>query len=859
VDYLIVVKTLTLRDKLMVLKKKQEKSVIDRSLLYWVFSSNVRLQIILLVVVAGVVFARVLPLEMQKRIINDAINYKKYNDLIYYCLIYLLSVITASGLKLAINYLQAVIGERAMVAMRQALYEHILTLPLDFFRTTQPGMVVSSLMTELSAAGLFAGMALAVPLTNILTLLAFAVYLIWLHPTLAAATLCIYPMVVFLIPVLQKRSNKANRLRVDLARKVSSHIAESVTGIAEVQVHGAYRQETRRYNRLVKQLQDIRVRWALLKFGIKTTNNFFVSLGPFIVFIFGGYLVMVGQLELGSMVAFLSAQEKLYDPWKELIQAYQVYQDAKVRYDRTMQQFDTVPDFLPTGYDQPVAPLQGELQISNLSFVTKEGVTLLTGVSLSLHAGEHLAVVGFSGSGKSTLIKCIGQMYKYTGGSVTIDGREVLGMTKKELITSVGYISQAPFVFTGTIEENLLYAVEAASIPFAQDSDGNEDEAVRLDLMILALQHAGLYVDVMRFGLDTDIDFDQEMADRIIRMRKQFQQNFGETLKDAVEFYDQNSYLEYSTLAENLFFGTFSGKKIPLDKLLGDSRFDAFLRTNKLLEPLYEFGAKIVVKAVNLAVELDSPAQLCEYVPLDASRIKECKLLVTPINKDGVKSLTASQKKRLCALAMQYVPAHHRGIVIEPLLKELIVHGRHQWWKCAEMVQEYNFMQYQEDACIPGESILNNIFFGRARTDMDKAQDLINQSVIHLLIEEDLLEDVAKIGMKFDVGSMGDRLSGGQRQKLAIARVLLKQPRIVIMDEATSALDNKSQSRIQNIIDTRWKGKRTVISVVHRLDSIVNYDKIAVMKDGKIMEIGTYQELLDKKGGLYQLVNGRQV
>ena len=108
--------------------------------------------------------------------------------------------------------------------------------------------------------------------------------------------------------------------------------------------------------------------------------------------------------------------------------------------------------------------------------------------------------------------------------------------------------------------------------------------------------------------------------------------------------------------------------------------------------------------------------------------------------------------------------------------------------------------------------------------------------------------------MHFQVGTKGDRLSGGQQQKLAIARILLKNPRILIMDEATSALDNKSQTRIQNLLETRWKKKSTVISVVHRLDTIKNYDQIAVMKAGKILEIGSYNKLIARKGMLYELV-----
>jgi len=128
---------------------------------------------------------------------------------------------------------------------------------------------------------------------------------------------------------------------------------------------------------------------------------------------------------------------------------------------------------------------------------------------------------------------------------------------------------------------------------------------------------------------------------------------------------------------------------------------------------------------------------------------------------------------------------------------------------------------------------------------------------VQLLIEEDLLETIVEIGMQFQVGSKGDRLSGGQRQKMAIARVFLKKPKILIMDEATSALDNKSQARIQNLLDSQWKGNSTLIAVVHRLDIVKNYDKIAVMKAGKIIEMGTYDDLMNKKGMLYEFVGGK--
>jgi ABC-type multidrug transport system fused ATPase/permease subunit len=154
------------------------------------------------------------------------------------------------------------------------------------------------------------------------------------------------------------------------------------------------------------------------------------------------------------------------------------------------------------------------------------------------------------------------------------------------------------------------------------------------------------------------------------------------------------------------------------------------------------------------------------------------------------------------------------------------------------------------------QSILSNIFFGKMKGSTSKHQERLQQRIVQILIEEGILEEIVEIGMEFQVGSKGDNLSGGQRQKLAIARALLKNPPILVMDEATSSLDNNSQSRIQHLLDTKWKGKSTLIAVVHRLDTIKGFDQIAVMKGGKIVESGSFDDLMERKGMLHELMAG---
>ncbi len=135
--------------------------VVKRSLFSWVFAGNVKLQLTLLFIIVVMVFARVLPLEMQKRIVNEAINLRSIDLLFMYCGIYLVAVIFFSALKYLTNVIQTLITQRTTARMRKELYHHILTLPLGFFRNTQPGLVVNSLIAELTMPGNFAGMAIA--------------------------------------------------------------------------------------------------------------------------------------------------------------------------------------------------------------------------------------------------------------------------------------------------------------------------------------------------------------------------------------------------------------------------------------------------------------------------------------------------------------------------------------------------------------------------------------------------------------------------------------------------------------------------------------------------------------------------
>jgi ABC-type methionine transport system ATPase subunit len=146
--------------------------------------------------------------------------------------------------------------------------------------------------------------------------------------------------------------------------------------------------------------------------------------------------------------------------------------------------------------------------------------------------------------------------------------------------------------------------------------------------------------------------------------------------------------------------------------------------------------------------------------------------------------------------------------------------------------------------------------FGHLKMEHPSAAERVQENVVRLLADENLLDEILDIGLQFNVGSSGDRLSGGQKQKVALARALLKNPSILILDEATAGLDNASQARVQHILESECRGRCTVIAVAHRLDTIRGFDRIAVMKAGRIIEMGSYGDLMARKGVFYELAHG---
>ena len=498
-------------------------------------------------------------------------------------------------------------------------------------------------------------------------------------------------------------------------------------------------------------------------------------------------------------------------------------------------------------------------------------------ISFEIRPGQSVALVGFSGSGKSTLAMVLGQMYAYAGGSIKLEGHELSSLSKADISKSIGFVAQHPFIFTGTIRENLLYSCTALQ----SISDNKKNEFIMPDTHTLVdmTERIGFSEDVIRLGLNTVVDPKkwEPLIPSFIKIRHAIAASKQADLASYVEPYNIDIFMQHTNLYENLIFGEFDSEIFKPGQIMAQEPVREFLEKEGLLKPLLILGRSLSIQTVHLLKQFSEDDFFLKSSPIKSGEFDEYTALVSRLEGQSSSLFDEKDMLLLLNLAMKYVPALHHMVSIPRDMEEKIVDVRKKFMtrfgkadlnQCISMTdhlekgrttprpdenREKTFRPYCPTQYQYSHSLLDNIIFGNVKNTEDVDISRIIPLVIRFLKKENLFNEVMGIGLDFQVGSKGDRLSGGQKQKIALARVLLKKCPVLIMDEATASLDNKSQKQVQNLIHYELKEKTTILSVIHRLDMAKDYDEIMVMRAGQIVEHGSFDELMNKKGVFYEL------
>ncbi len=845
---------------------KAKVPVTKRSLYYWIISKHYGLQILLLAIILISIFFKVVPLELQKRIVNEAISQRDEHLLLWYCGLYLSAVLMAGLSKYLINMLQVIIGQKILIGLRTELYMHVLHLPLQRYRGLRPGSAISAITGELNAIGSFLGQALAVPLTSILTYLFVFSYMFSLSRTLTLITIAIYPFELFVIPWLQKKFNIWNQKRNTTVREMSDTVNEAINGIVEIQSYNRYQFEKNRISRIIDKLYHIIITLNLYKFGIKFSGNLFQALGPFLLFLVGGHLAINGQFSLGALVAFLSAHEKLYDPWQELRLFYQEYQNALVTYQQITRLFDH-HEALPPPVAAQVSTSAAYLELCHVYYNLPGNITLLRDVSLSIFQGEHIALIGASGCGKSTLALVLARLYQTSKGTIHLLGRDMNHCTPESISSQIAMVPQRPFIFSGTIAENIMYGLRDSPT-----SDGSQLE-IRARIRRI-IQSIGLEKDVIWLGMSSipPIEEARKIQKHVLKMRQIVHHELRSQFEEVVEFYDRDAFLHYATLRDNLIFGECKSGKLAIEKLPTNEKFLLLIEKNNLKNDLLGLGLALARITLETLQQTTTDESFFNSSPMAAMEVDAYTDILNHL--DNAVSLTREEKNRLLLLALRYIPAKHGQIRLQPEFTEKILSARKYFLSEIQKVgnchrhdnrsgdtfdtetssddtQETEFNTYCYSGYLYNRNIRTNILLGSVKK---KFEDILQLKELawDTFKRRGLLEEIIDLGLDFIVGSQGSHLSGGQKQKIAVARALLTDTPLLIMDEATASLDNISQSMFQDYI-SKYLREKTIISIIHRLDLAHFYDRIIVMDNGAVVEDGTYDELIQQEGAFYRL------
>ena len=363
------------------------------------------------------------------------------------------------------NYLAVRIGQAVMFDIRGEMYGKLLAQSLRFYTNTKSGEILTRLQSDVGGIqGVVTGTLVAV-VTNVLVVATTLVVMFGINWQLSLLAIGILPL--FILP-----TRRVGQLRKAIAKETQERIGEltslvqetlSVSGHLMVRLFGTSRYEAGRFREKNDQVRKLTLRQNLVGRWFFFSLLLFASVGPALIYGYGGWLAIQGALTVGTIVALVAYLGRLYGPVSALVNVHVDLMTAAGLFERIFAYLDLVEEVAEKdGATQLVDP-RGQLVFDDVVFAYDNGKPVLHGVSFEARPGELVALVGPSGSGKTTINYLASRLYDPDEGRVTLDGHDLRQLTLDSLAGAVGAVTQETFLFHETVKSNLLYAKRDAT------------------------------------------------------------------------------------------------------------------------------------------------------------------------------------------------------------------------------------------------------------------------------------------------------------------------------------------------------------------------------------------------------------
>jgi putative ABC transport system ATP-binding protein len=821
----------------------------------------------------------------------DGFQVDQLQYLVVMSFVFLGAVVVNGLFKKTINTQKGRMGERMLRRLRYELYDRILRFPPAHFRKVKQAELATMVKDEVEPLGGFIGDAFVQPMFlggQALTAIIFIMMQNWL---LGIIVIVLLAAQMAIIPRLRKPVLVLGRQRQISARQLAGRIAETADGVHEIHIHGAANYERADISERLGRIFKIRFDLYQKKFVAKFWNNILSQATPFAIYLIGGYFAIKGHMDVGAVVGVLLAYKDLPSPIKELIDWDQQRQDVQIKYEQVIDQFQPegmMPPELQAIPDGPPPPLGKELMMAGV-VVTEDGrVKQLDSLSLTLPTTSRVAVIGGSGSGKEVLGQVLARQTLPASGSVRIDGQDFFQLPEYVIGARLAYVGQDTYLFPLSVRDNLLFGLKLRPVaPATYDDatklvretfwkeseragnpafDPNADwvdyelagatgPADLLPCMVRVLKQVELDEDIYSLGLRGTLDatLRPDLADKILKARHSLHQHLqDETYAGLVEPFNKDDYNQNLSVAENLLFGTALGKQFDGDNLAADPYVMSVLQKTGLDRDLQRMGLTIAETMVELFSGLSPDNPLFEqYSFISADELPNVRLLLQRLGGKGIEAVPEADRARLMTLPFRYIEARHRLGLIDADMEKRILAARRAFAEglpasLRDAVEFYDFERYNSAA-----TLQDNVLFGRLVYGQAQAGERIGALIAQVFDELGLRDSVIEVGLEYNVGVGGKRLPATQRQKLGIARALIKRPQLIVVNEAVAMFDGRTQDRIRdNILADVSEGKRGVVWIANRPGQAEPFEQIVVMKGGRVVAQGSPSDLA-AKGGLY--------
>jgi len=882
---------------------------VDRSLFGFILRYSKRDQLLIVPLVVATMVVYYLSLDLPKTIINQAIQGTAFKQadtthwlgldleripyLLALSVLFLGLIVLNGWLKFQINTMKGWMGERMLRRLRFSLFDYILRFPLTRFRRVKAAEMATMIKDEVEPLGGFIGEAIITPLFlggQAVTAMFFILYQHWV---LGLVALAIVGVQAFIIPKLRKRLLVLGRERQLTARALAGRIAECVDGAAEIHAHDTSNYERAEISARLGRIFRIRFELYQRKFMVKFLNNFLSQVTPFLFYTVGGYLVIVGRLDIGALVAVIAAYKDLPGPVKELIDWDQQRLDVEIKYAQVVEQFtadEVAPAELQAPLDAPRLPQGGRLKLGGVTLIDDAGMRAVDGVSFECALDDHIAIVGKQSDGASDLAQLLARLSPPTSGSLEMDGIDMARAPEAVSGRALAYVGSPAYLFPVSVRDNVLYGLKHRPVSAAQypeeakrelefqlkeaERTGNTTLDINADwidyqaagvagqreidariLQLLAV--VDLEETIFELGLRSAVDSRRHpaLAKSVLDARARMRERLGSLgIQDWVERFDAARYIRNATLAENLLFGTPVGRTFDIDTLASNPYVRQVLRDTGLYEILLRTGQKVAETMVELFSGLPPGHEFfAQYSFIRQEDLPQYEAILKRVGEVGLKDLEEPERLALIQLTFKLIASRHRLGLIDEGFEARVVEARrhfaaHLPSELKRAIEFFDEGQYNGAA-----SLQDNILFGKVVTGQAEAGTRITALVRELLDELGLRPLVVTIGLDYQVGVAGARLPVADRQKIALVRALLKRPALLVVDSALVPLDPASQARVLERILEERKG-RGLVWVLQRPDLAERFAVVLVMERGKLAEKGAFAELKANGGPLNRML-----